>query len=199
MQRRRPEEVVMTKNLSIAIAAGLLLVGPALAQDVAETPTQDPIKLQLRDGTGDGTPDRIREHLRTDPTVSEVAEGEPAGDQVRARARVRTQAREQVRSALAEQAGMPSEEAVMPGEGTGEKAAERHAAQSRKMEVERAALRHANRTLARENAGEGAAMRKGAGGHGGMAGSGPGAGDCTQSAETTRTGGMRYGGGGMMP
>lgn len=190
----------MTKNLSIAIAAGLLLVGSALAQDVAETPTQDTIKLQLRDGTGDGTPDRIREHLRIDQTDAEVAEGsetDPAGDQVRAR--VRTQAREQVRAALAEQAGMPSEEAVMPGEGTGEKAAGQHAVRSRKMEVERAALRHANRTVARENAGEGEAMRKGAGGHGGMAGSGPGAGDCTQSAETTRTGGMRYGGGGMMP
>lgn len=182
----------MTKNLSIAIAAGLLLVGPALAQDVAETPTQDLIKLQLRDGTGDGTPDRLRIH-QTDAVVSEVAEGDAAGVQTR------TQARERVRAALAEQAGMPSGEAVMPGDGTGEKAAERHAVQSRKMEVERAALRHANRTTARENAGEGAAMRKGAGGHGGMAGSGPGAGDCTQSAETTRTGGMRYGGGGMMP
>lgn len=180
----------MTKNLSIAIAAGLLLVGPALAQDVAETPTQDPI--QLRDGTGDGTPDRLRIH-QSDAVVSEVAEGEAAGVQTR------TQARERVRAALAEQAGMPSGEAVMPGDGTGEQAAGRHAVQSRKMEVERAALRHANRTTARENAGEGAAMRKGSGGHGGMAGSGPGAGDCTQSAETTRTGGMRYGGGGMMP
>lgn len=182
----------MMTRISAAIAAGLLLAAPAFAEDevetpTVETPTQD--RIQLKDGTGDGTPDRLRIHQ------TDVAEGEATGDELRTQ--TRTQAREQVRAALAEQAGMPGDGAALPGEGAGEQAAGRHVNQNRKMETERAALRHAERTAAREQAGEGSAVRKGAGGgHGGMAGSGPGAGDCTDAAEKTRSGEMR--GPGMM-
>jgi hypothetical protein len=71
--------------------------------------------------------------------------------------------------------------------------------QTHTMAAERAALRHADRKSAREQVGEAAATHKGTGaGQGMMGGSGMGSGDCTQAAETTRSGDMR-GSGGMMP
>jgi len=177
---------MMTK-LSIAIAAGLLLAGPAFAGDQDMTRDQVKDRTQLKDGTGDGTPDRIRDQLQLrdrDATAEAelaVAEGEESA----------AAAREQVRAALAEQAGMPSDRPALPGEGTGVRAAERHALQARKAEAEKAALRHTERHMTRVMAGEGEAARVGAGpaaGHGAM---GPGAGECTEAADTTRSGGMR--------
>jgi len=182
----------MSKKISIAIAAGLFLAGPALAGDQDQTRTEDQLETKDQLKTQDQL--QIRDRLLT---AEEGATG--AGEQVRTMA----QARARVHAALAEQAGMPADEsATMPGEGSGEKAAERHAVQARKMATERAALRHAERTAARERVAEGKALGKGAGsGRGGMAGAGPGNGDCTQAAETTRSGAMRGAGatpGGMM-
>ena len=177
----------MMKSVYFAIAAGLLLARPVLADDQDKTRTQDQAQDQTSAGIGTQVRERAREQLK-----GEGATG--IGEEVRTMA----QARERVRAALAEQAGMPTDVAAMPGDGSGEKMAERHATQARKMDAERAAVRHAERTTAREQAGEAATMRKGAGGHGAMAGSGPGAGDCTQAAETTRSGSMRGPGSGTM-
>ena len=175
----------MTNKLSIAIAAGLLLAGPVFADDKDQTRTQD--QLETRDQTRDPAAAGIGTE------VSELA---------------RTQARDRVRDALAAQAGMPSEPAVLrgdrAGEASGEKAAERHASQARTAETERAAQRHTERKAAREQKGEAQAGRRGAGmggngagmgGHGSMAGSGSGSGDCMQAAERTRSGDMNRTGG----
>jgi hypothetical protein len=207
----------MTKKLSIAIAAGLLLSGPAFADDQDQTRTQtqdathdrvqDPAKdqtkdpVRLQDGTAAGLGAQVRVMAR-DQVKGEGAMG--VGEQVSTLAR--EQARDRVRAALADQAGPPADAAAVPGMGTGEgagdRAADRHQAMTRKSEAERAALRHTERTAAREQKGEASATRRGpgagAGGHGGMTGSGPGAGDCTQAAETTRAGGMRGPGPGGM-
>lgn len=173
----------MTKKLTIAFAAGLLLTGRALADDAGKPPATDP----------------------GEPQVTEQAK-DPVQHQPASMDRTREQAHERVHDALAAQAGMPADHAMLPGGAAGDQAADRHAAQVRKMETERAAMRHTGRRAAREQSSESQATRHGAGsgGHGGMmSGSGPGAGDCMQAAETTRTGGMTGsggmgGGGGMM-
>lgn len=212
MARRLPEVMTM-KKLSITFLAGLLLAGPAFADDQDRTQTRDPSATadQPRDRAAAGIGTQVKDVAREQET-GEGATG--VGTQVRELAQfhgceqngsAECKAHHAVHDAMAEQAGAPTDRPSLPGEPPGTRAAERHADQVRHAEVERAAMRHVGRKTAGEPTGEAQASHHGAGGAGhgmGGQGMGMGSGDCTQAAETTRSGDMHgagTGSGGMMP
>ena len=182
------KEVDMRVRTFIAIAAGLLLAGPAFAGDMDMT--QD----RLQDGTGDGTPDlvkaqdRLRLHTDSEEAVLAVEEAEGTG--TLAHERVRTQTRERAGEATPAESGALVRERARFGacEVAGEAACEAHhavrnalaegagmpaeppavpgkavRAAERHTEAVGAALRHAERHAVREQAGEAARVSHGAG------------------------------------
>lgn len=200
---------MMTKKLSIALAAGLFLVGPARADDQDRTRTQAPTQDQTRDQTKDQTKDQTRDHTSAGigDKVREMAKDQKAaadkgiGAQVREMAQFHgcdvngseeCKAHHAVHNALAEKAGEPTEKPALPGEASATAGAKR-GGPGHDADVEKAALRHTERMAAGEQAGEGQGARHGAGR--GMGGQGMGSGDMNQAAETTRSGNMHGGGG----
>ncbi|HSM92561.1 MAG TPA: hypothetical protein VLT47_06690 [Anaeromyxobacteraceae bacterium] len=189
---------MLTNRLSIAIAAGLMLAGPALADDQDATRTQDQTKArdEASAGIGAQVQDMARAQAKGDGTtgigdkVSEMAQSH--GCDVNGSAECK--AHHAVHQALADQAGAPTDRPSLPGEASGA-AAEHHAARTRTMDTERAALRHTQRMAAQGQGSEAQAMHRGAGagGHGMGGGMGGGMGDGTQAAETTRSGDMHHG------
>ncbi len=203
----------MTRKLSIAIAAGLLLAGPAFADDQDTTRAKDQTQDQTRDQTQDQTQDKtsagIGEQVKVlakDQTKGDATNG--IGEQVRELARfhgceqsdsAECKAHHAVHGALADGAGAPTDRPALPGQATDRGATERNGAMGGA--AEQAALRHAERAAAGTDTDD---MHSNA--HRAGHGDGHGMGDAMQGAETKRsgdahpmgnggTGGMNPGGG----
>jgi hypothetical protein len=198
----------MNAYLKAMMAAALLVASGARA-DEAVAPAGDAIqdRDRLRDGTGDGVPDRLREHADEaiedrDRLREHAGDGQAVSDPLRERARQR------MHEALAEHAPQvpPAEAGTGPVPGTAVRERARDRDQARDEMATRAARRNAERAGAGA-AGEGRGPGEGGGHHGEMGGGhgtgmGPGSGDCTEAARQRRVtemhggtsdGGMHHG------
>src|SRR5512133_3147649 len=215
----------MTKKLTIAIAAGLMLTGQALAADrtTARThdQTQDPTQAQDTDVAGAPDPGRDAGGTKTSAGIGAQVKvlaqdqktGEGAtgiGEQVRTMAKfhgceqngsAECKAHVAAHEALAEKAGAPAEKPSLPttaaDRGSTERGTATATSKGRTDEAERAALRHSERMAAGQDVDD---MHSN--GHRAGHGDGHGMGDGSmQGAETKRSGDAHPmgTGGGMTP
>jgi hypothetical protein len=210
MARRTSEEVEMTRKLSIAIAAGLMLAGPAFAADQDQTRTKD----QAQDQTRDQTKDQAGTHTSAGigAQVKVLAKDQKPGDgtngigeQVRTMAQshgcdvngsAECKARLAAHEALAEKAGSPTDKPALPSAAADRGQMEHSQTRTRAHEAEQAAMRHSERKAAGQDVDD---MHSN--GHRAGHGDGHGMGDSMQGAETKRSGDAHPmgTGGGMTP
>jgi hypothetical protein len=210
----------MTKKLTIAIAAGLMFAGQAIAADrtTARTHDQKQDATQTQDTDVAGAPDPAKDAggaktsaglgaqvkvLAQDQKTGEGATG--IGAQVRDLARfhgceqsgsAECKARVAAHEALAEKAGAPAEKPSLPGAAADRGQTERNQVRTRTDEAEQAALRHSQRMAGGQDVDD---MHSN--GHRAGHGDGHGMGDSMQGAETKRSGDAHPmgTGGGMTP
>jgi hypothetical protein len=212
MARRTSEEVEMTRKLSIAIAAGLLLAGPAFADDQDQDKTQDQTRDQAKDGTGTHTSAGIGAQVKVLAKDQKPGDGTNGiGEQVRTMAQLHgcdvngsaeCKARLAAHEALAEKAGSPTDKPALPSAAADRGQTERSQTQTqtqtrtRAQEAEQAAQRHSERMAAGQDVDD---MHSN--GHRAGHGDGHGMGDSMQGAETRRSGDAHPmgTGGGMTP
>jgi hypothetical protein len=203
----------MTNGISIAIAAGLLLAGPAFADDQDRTRTQDPAQDATQDQARDQ--DRTKDQTHTSAgigaEVKKLAQEQVKGDgttgvgeQVHTMAQfhgcdvngsAECKARLAAHEALAEKAGAPTDKPALPSVAADRGQAERSQTRTRTDEAEKAALRHSERMAAGQDVDD-----LHSNGHRAGHGDGHGMGDSMQGAETKRGGDAHgMGAGGMTP